>query len=163
MKSSFAASQWLGLLGILRYGFFVGMSLSVCIRASQVDVKATHPLWCPVASCSLWHFVPVGRWGAPGQEWRGRSHGAQAACDGKNKNYPELIGPCSVAGHVLTLPWVRSRVAVRVRLGSGLASGKGWVSMWPVTRFDPTTTEIYIYRLSIQKVAHILPFHSQEV
>ena len=41
---------------------------------------------------------------------------------------------CSVAGHVPTLPWVRSSVWVRVRLGSWLASGKGWVGTWPVTR-----------------------------
>ena len=34
------------------------------------------------------------------------------------------------------LPWVRSRVWVRVRLGSGLASGKGWVGTWPLTRLD---------------------------
>ena len=48
------------------------------------------------------------------------------------------IGPCSVAGHVPTLPWVRSRVWVRVRLGAGLvASGKGWVGTWPVTKLDP--------------------------
>ena len=48
-----------------------------------------------------------------------------------------LGGPCSVAGHVPTLPWVRSRVWVRVRLGSGQASGKGRVGTWPVKRFDP--------------------------
>ena len=40
------------------------------------------------------------------------------------------MGPCSVAGHVPTLPWVRSRVWVRVGLESGLASGKGWVGTW---------------------------------
>ena len=39
--------------------------------------------------------------------------------------------PCSVAGHVPTLPWVRSRVWVRVKLGSGLASRKGRVGTWP--------------------------------
>ena len=42
-----------------------------------------------------------------------------------------------IAGHVPTLPWVRSEVSVRVRLGSGLASGKWWVGTWPVTRLDP--------------------------
>ena len=46
-------------------------------------------------------------------------------------------GPGSVAGHVPTLPWVRSRFWVRVGLGSGLATGKGWVGTWPVTRLDP--------------------------
>ena len=49
-------------------------------------------------------------------------------------------GPCLVAGHVPTLPWVRSRVWVRVGLGSGLASGRGWVGTWPVNRLDPKTT-----------------------
>ena len=44
-------------------------------------------------------------------------------------------GPCTVAGHVP--PWVRSGVWVRVGLGSGLASGKGWVETWPVTKLDP--------------------------
>ena len=43
-------------------------------------------------------------------------------------------GPCSVASHVPTLPWLRSRVWVRVGLGSGLATGKGCVGTWPVTR-----------------------------
>ena len=42
-------------------------------------------------------------------------------------------------GHILTLPWVRSKVSVRVKLGSELAAGKGWVGMWPVTRLDPKT------------------------
>ena len=45
-------------------------------------------------------------------------------------------GPCSVVGHVPTLPWVRSRVWVRVGLGSGLATRKGWVGTWPITRLD---------------------------
>ena len=49
----------------------------------------------------------------------------------------QVLGPCSVAGHVPTLPWVRSGVWVRVRLGSGIASGKGRVGTWPVTRLDP--------------------------
>ena len=44
------------------------------------------------------------------------------------------MGPCSVTGHAPILPWVRSRVWGRVRLGSGLASGEGWVGRWPVTR-----------------------------
>ena len=35
------------------------------------------------------------------------------------------FGPCMVAGHVPTLPWVKSRVWVKVRLGAGLASGRG--------------------------------------
>ena len=35
------------------------------------------------------------------------------------------FAPRSVAGHVPTLPWVRSRVWLRVRLGAGLASGRG--------------------------------------
>ena len=48
-----------------------------------------------------------------------------------------ILGPCSIAGHVPTLPLVRSRVWVRVRLGSGLATEKGWVGMWPVTRLVP--------------------------
>ena len=47
------------------------------------------------------------------------------------------VGPCSVAGHVPTLPWLTSRVWVRVGLGSGLAAGKGWVGTWPGTRLDP--------------------------
>ena len=48
---------------------------------------------------------------------------------------------CSVAGHVPTLPWVRSaRVWVRVGLESGLASGKGWVGTWPVTRLGPISS-----------------------
>ena len=46
-------------------------------------------------------------------------------------------GPCSVESHIPSLPWVRSRVWVRVGLGSGLASGKGWVGTWPLTRLDP--------------------------
>ena len=46
-------------------------------------------------------------------------------------------GPCSIAGHVPTLPWVRSWVWVRVGLGSGLATGEGWVGMWRITRLDP--------------------------
>ena len=29
------------------------------------------------------------------------------------------------AGHVPTIPWVRSRVWIRVRLGSGIASERG--------------------------------------
>ena len=37
-------------------------------------------------------------------------------------------------GHLSTLPWVRSRVWIRVGLGP--ATGKGWVGMWPVTRLD---------------------------
>ena len=37
------------------------------------------------------------------------------------------FGPCLVVGHVPTLPWLRSRVWVRVRLGLVLALGKGWV------------------------------------
>ena len=49
------------------------------------------------------------------------------------------IGPCSVAVHMRTLPWVRCRVWVRVGLGSGLATGKGWEGTWPVTRLDPGT------------------------
>ena len=59
-------------------------------------------------------------------------------------HWPEylFLGPCSVAGHVPTLPWVRSRVRVRVRLGSGLASGKGWIGTWPVTRLDPVSLRI---------------------
>ena len=44
-------------------------------------------------------------------------------------------GPCS--DDVPTLPWVRSRVWVKVELGSELATGKGWVGTWPVTRLDP--------------------------
>ena len=36
------------------------------------------------------------------------------------------------------LPWVRSRVWVRVTLRSGIASGKGWVGTWPVNRLDPS-------------------------
>ena len=48
----------------------------------------------------------------------------------------KTIGPCSVAGHAPPLPWVMSRVWVRVRLGSGLALGK-WVGTWPVNRLDP--------------------------
>ena len=46
------------------------------------------------------------------------------------------VGPCASAGHVPTLPRVRSRVLVSV--GSGLASGRGWVGMWPATRLDPS-------------------------
>ena len=42
-------------------------------------------------------------------------------------------GPCTVAGYVLTLPWVRFRV--RVELGFGLASREGWVGTWPATAF----------------------------
>ena len=55
----------------------------------------------------------------------------------KNKNLAvcdKSIGPCSVVGHIPTLPWVRSRVWVRVTV----ASGKGWVGTWPVTRLDPS-------------------------
>ena len=49
----------------------------------------------------------------------------------------EILRPCSLVGHVPTLPWVRRRAWVRVGLGSGLASGKGSVGTWPVTRLDP--------------------------
>ena len=52
-------------------------------------------------------------------------------------NMDESVGPCSVMGHVTTLPWVRSGVWVRVRLGSRLASGKGWVGTWLTNRLDP--------------------------
>ena len=48
-----------------------------------------------------------------------------------------FCGPCSVVGPVPPLPWVRSRVWVRVRLGSGLATGKGWLGTWPVATLDP--------------------------
>ena len=37
----------------------------------------------------------------------------------------------------LTLTWVTSTFWVKVTLGSGIASGKGWVGTWPVTRLDP--------------------------
>ena len=38
----------------------------------------------------------------------------------------------------LPSPFLGYRVVwVRVGLGSGLASGKGWVGAWPVTRLDP--------------------------
>ena len=40
-------------------------------------------------------------------------------------------------GHVPPLPWVRSSIWVRVGLGLGLATGKGWAGTWPVTRLDP--------------------------
>ena len=53
------------------------------------------------------------------------------------------LGPCSVAGHVPTIPWVRSRVWVRVRLGSGIASGNEWVETWPVTRLDPIPLRVW--------------------
>ena len=47
------------------------------------------------------------------------------------------FGPRSVAGHVPTLPWIRSRVWARVGWESGQASGEGWVGTWPVNRLDP--------------------------
>ena len=36
--------------------------------------------------------------------------------------------------NIPTLPWVRSRVWAKVGLGSGQASGEGWVGTWPVNR-----------------------------
>ena len=38
----------------------------------------------------------------------------------------------------------RSRVLVRVRIGSGLASGKGWVGTWPVIRLDPVILSVRV-------------------
>ena len=38
------------------------------------------------------------------------------------------------------------RVSVRVGVGSGLATGKGWVGMWPVTRLDPSSASIPPYQ-----------------
>ena len=37
-----------------------------------------------------------------------------------------LPRPCAVAGHVPALPWFRFKFWVRVGLGLGLASRKGW-------------------------------------
>ena len=76
-----------------------------------------------------------------------------SAFRGSQANMPSTkCGYCSVAGHVPTLPWVRSRVWVRVGLGSGLATGKGWVGTWPVlTRFDPkikATERLYAVSLA---------------
>ena len=57
-----------------------------------------------------------------------------------HKYLPKSSGPYSVVGHVPTLPWFRSSVWVRVGLGLGQASGKGWVGTWPVNRLDLKVT-----------------------
>ena len=66
------------------------------------------------------------------------------------------VGPCSVVGHVPILPWVRSRVWVRV----GLWSGKGWVGRWPVTKLDPTWY-LYIHFNSVSTALHSARFLSK--
>ena len=65
---------------------------------------------------------------------------AITACAEVSRKCDKNEGPCSVASHVPTLPWVRSRVWLRVGLGSGQASGKGWVGTWPINRLDSKWT-----------------------
>ena len=60
-----------------------------------------------------------------------------------------FVWPCTVAGHIPTLPWVRFRVWVRVE-GLGVATREGWVGMWPATRLDPIRT-FSVWRLSSWK------------
>ena len=90
--------------------------------------------------------VSLGRTGRPGaQEKKKRHHTLdniqyclwrQCAVETKSVGCEHFSGTLLDCGPRTYTP-LGSSVWVRVRLGSGIASGKGWVGTWPVNRLDP--------------------------
>ena len=163
-KFSSPRSRLCGRSTLCLWGGAQGVSITKTAATNELSVFPR----CPSCVSGRWvHFWPevsslfrrcaAGSWArraappaacaaASQQLQRAEGHAHQILSRTKRWSVP--CGLCSVAGHVSTLPWLRSMVWVRVGLGSGPATAKGWVGTWPVNRLNPDFSKASIHARS---------------